>query len=99
MPAPPSLRSQPVRRRDLHAAPAAGLIVRCGAAGKTTFVKRHLTGEFEKKYERARPACALLPAMHLLSVRALAHQLPPALRFANACVRGMQPRSAWRCTR
>lgn len=23
-----------------------------GAAGKTTFVKRHLTGEFEKKYER-----------------------------------------------
>jgi GTPase SAR1 family protein len=21
-------------------------------AGKTTFVKRHLTGEFEKKYER-----------------------------------------------
>lgn len=22
------------------------------AAGKTTFVKRHLTGEFEKKYER-----------------------------------------------
>ncbi len=30
----------------------------CGdsASGKTTFVKRHLTGEFEKKYERARPA-------------------------------------------
>ena len=25
------------------------------AAGKTTFVKRHLTGEFEKKYERACP--------------------------------------------
>jgi GTPase SAR1 family protein len=23
-----------------------------GHAGKTTFVKRHLTGEFEKKYER-----------------------------------------------
>jgi hypothetical protein len=22
------------------------------ATGKTTFVKRHLTGEFEKKYER-----------------------------------------------
>lgn len=22
-------------------------------AGKTTFVKRHLTGDFEKKYERA----------------------------------------------
>lgn len=22
------------------------------SAGKTTFVKRHLTGEFEKKYER-----------------------------------------------
>ena len=33
--------------------------MRCVAAGKTTFVKRHLTGEFEKKYERARPACAL----------------------------------------
>lgn len=25
------------------------------SAGKTTFVKRHLTGEFEKKYERAPP--------------------------------------------
>jgi GTPase SAR1 family protein len=24
----------------------------CMVAGKTTFVKRHLTGEFEKKYER-----------------------------------------------
>jgi len=24
-------------------------------AGKTTFVKRHLTGEFEKKYERKHP--------------------------------------------
>ena len=24
-------------------------------AGKTTFVKRHLTGEFEKKYERVWP--------------------------------------------
>lgn len=23
-----------------------------GSTGKTTFVKRHLTGEFEKKYER-----------------------------------------------
>lgn len=27
------------------------------AAGKTTFVKRHLTGEFEKKYEREWGAC------------------------------------------
>ena len=31
------------------------------AAGKTTFVKRHLTGEFEKKYEREcrdyQPSC------------------------------------------
>ena len=27
------------------------LIALC-SAGKTTFVKRHLTGEFEKKYER-----------------------------------------------
>ena len=26
-------------------------------AGKTTFVKRHLTGEFEKKYERE---CAVI---------------------------------------
>jgi len=25
--------------------------------GKTTFVKRHLTGEFEKKYERKYLAC------------------------------------------
>ena len=34
---------------------------RCCFAGKTTFVKRHRTGEFEKKYERAwrtRPATA-----------------------------------------
>ncbi|CAM8900294.1 unnamed protein product [Rhodiola kirilowii] len=28
------------------------VIVDDGGAGKTTFVKRHLTGEFEKKYER-----------------------------------------------
>ncbi|CAM8908640.1 unnamed protein product [Rhodiola kirilowii] len=27
------------------------VIVDDGGAGKTTFVKRHLTGEFEKKYE------------------------------------------------
>ena len=26
-------------------------------AGKTTFVKRHLTGEFEKKYEREIYVC------------------------------------------
>lgn len=28
------------------------IIIYYNAAGKTTFVKRHLTGEFEKKYER-----------------------------------------------
>jgi GTP-binding nuclear protein Ran len=28
------------------------VIVGDGGTGKTTFVKRHLTGEFEKKYER-----------------------------------------------
>lgn len=28
------------------------LALLCHFAGKTTFVKRHLTGEFEKKYER-----------------------------------------------
>lgn len=42
--------------------PARGLLIECHGrsliparsplAGKTTFVKRHLTGEFEKKYER-----------------------------------------------
>ncbi len=30
----------------------AHLLCAAHAAGKTTFVKRHLTGEFEKKYER-----------------------------------------------
>ncbi|GAU41995.1 hypothetical protein TSUD_307010 [Trifolium subterraneum] len=29
------------------------VIVGDGGTGKTTFVKRHLTGEFEKKYEQA----------------------------------------------
>jgi hypothetical protein len=29
------------------------------SAGKTTFVKRHLSGEFEKKYERAYSALLL----------------------------------------
>lgn len=29
------------------------MVMNC--AGKTTFVKRHLTGEFEKKYERKTP--------------------------------------------
>jgi len=33
-------------------------------AGKTTFVKRHLTGEFEKKYERAPPHPPHMPHMH-----------------------------------
>ena len=28
------------------------VLVGDGGTGKTTFVKRHLTGEFEKKYER-----------------------------------------------
>ncbi|RDX86927.1 GTP-binding nuclear protein Ran-3, partial [Mucuna pruriens] len=32
------------------------VIVGDGGTGKTTFVKRHLTGEFEKKYERERPS-------------------------------------------
>ena len=33
------------------------VLVGDGGVGKTTFVKRHLTGEFEKKYLRAcRPA-------------------------------------------
>lgn len=29
------------------------------SAGKTTFVKRHLTGEFEKKYERECIGCCI----------------------------------------
>ena len=29
-------------------------------SGKTTFVKRHLTGEFEKKYERKNPIMRLV---------------------------------------
>ena len=28
------------------------VLVGDGGTGKTTFVKRHVTGEFEKKYER-----------------------------------------------
>jgi GTPase SAR1 family protein len=34
------------------------VIVGDGGTGKTTFVKRHLTGEFEKKYE---PSTASVP--------------------------------------
>ena len=36
------------------------VLVGDGGVGKTTFVKRHLTGEFEKKYVGARgpPTCA-----------------------------------------
>jgi GTP-binding nuclear protein Ran len=37
------------------------VLVGDGGTGKTTFVKRHLTGEFEKKYEREFPAALLLP--------------------------------------
>lgn len=54
--------------------------------GKTTFVKRHRTGEFEKKYERAWPR-----RPSTLQGHARAHLLtlaPPP-----------QPPSAWRCTR
>lgn len=36
------------------------------AAGKTTFVKRHLTGEFEKKYERE-----LDPGAHYIALQML----------------------------
>ena len=36
-------------------------------AGKTTFVKRHLTGEFEKKYERESLACILSAEVVLMS--------------------------------
>mmetsp|Transcript_2174 Transcript_2174/g.9899 ORF Transcript_2174/g.9899 Transcript_2174/m.9899 type:complete len:83 (+) Transcript_2174:58-306(+) len=32
------------------------ILVGDGGTGKTTFVKRHLTGEFEKKYLRECPA-------------------------------------------
>lgn len=45
-------------------------------AGKTTFVKRHLTGEFEKKYEREfSMACdffphVLFPFSHFLLLHA-----------------------------
>ena len=36
-------------------------------AGKTTFVKRHLTGEFEKKYERESLARVLTAEVILVS--------------------------------
>ncbi|KAF6168003.1 hypothetical protein GIB67_020573 [Kingdonia uniflora] len=37
------------------------VIVGDGGTGKTTFVKRHLTGEFEKKYERTiHEQCAII---------------------------------------
>jgi hypothetical protein len=45
------------------------------SAGKTTFVKRHRTGEFEKKYERACPS-------HAACQRALHLGLPRSARVA-----------------
>jgi GTPase SAR1 family protein len=33
------------------------VLVGDGGTGKTTFVKRHVTGEFEKKYERKSWTC------------------------------------------
>jgi GTPase SAR1 family protein len=33
------------------------VLVGDGGTGKTTFVKRHLTGEFERKYVGLSPAC------------------------------------------
>ncbi len=48
-------------------------------AGKTTFVKRHLTGEFEKKYEREYAGCLLSCAISLhlrMLEQLLARKLP-----------------------
>lgn len=38
------------------------VLVGDGGTGKTTFVKRHLTGEFEKKYVGAVPQISFLYA-------------------------------------
>ena len=55
------------------------VLVGDGGVGKTTFVKRHLTGEFEKKYVGAR---ALRPAraLALPAARAPSPLHAPAVR-------------------
>lgn len=46
------------------------ILVGDGGVGKTTFVKRHLTGEFEKKYVGMLPPSPSLPlsSLHIYSV-------------------------------
>ena len=77
--------------------------------GKTTFVKRHISGEFEKKYERKwhAPGCtplAPLRAPPLRAFRARAARVPLTCRAARAHVppadpdRSQRP-SVWRSSR
>lgn len=42
------------------------MLVGDGGTGKTTFVKRHLTGEFEKKYVGTRPAPLPTTTSHVI---------------------------------
>ena len=53
-------------------APANAVFRLLACAGKTTFVKRHRTGEFEKKYERACPALRSLTRLAAFAAAARA---------------------------
>jgi GTPase SAR1 family protein len=57
-------------RLSLHfqAAEFKMLLVGDGGTGKTTFVKRHVTGEFQKRYLRAQ-------ASHFVTFTTLSHTL------------------------
>lgn len=44
------------------------VLVGDGGTGKTTFVKRHLTGEFEKKYVGSYIACGVEPPFPVLCI-------------------------------
>jgi GTPase SAR1 family protein len=53
------------------------VLVGDGGTGKTTFVKRHVTGEFEKKYEREWWTCLPVNLRFLVCLMALSASRVP----------------------
>ncbi|CAA6673349.1 unnamed protein product [Spirodela intermedia] len=61
------------------------VIVGDGGTGKTTFVKRHLTGEFEKKYERRLSMTLILLFAAILIESSFYFPASPSLDFFTNC--------------